>query len=158
MSDLNITHKQRFYNTNVDFDGRSACGAGSAGEAPRASAPYLTITNKCTNTPVNFELENDVFNESKNLFLEFSVNSVMNPEYLSYQFKKGFLRCKFLNDKLFSVYYPPNLKGNSSCSLGLNDGHLSNSMNNAFQSANRLRELIQSNPEFKYFAPLLIEQ
>ena len=206
MSDSILTHKQRNSNTTVDFDGSSVCGAGCYGVSPRASAPYLTITNKCTtfsaSTPVNndsdfeqivakidedfhyferknkysrafcerfkndplfrdkinTELQEQILNDSKNLYIDYQVNSVMNPDSLSQRFADGSIKCKYVNERLFSVYKPANLSGNSMTLNGLNDGHQSNSMNAAFQSANRLRELIQANPDFKYFLTLTFDK
>ena len=206
MSDSILTHKPRNNNTTVDFDGRSACGAGCDGESPRASAPYLTITNKCTtfsdSTPVfsdsdfskivdkidedlhyfdrknkfsrsfcerfkndpflrdkiNTELQEQILNDSKNLYVDFQINSIMNPDSLSQRFNDGSLKCKYVNECTFSVYKPANLSGNDMTLQGLNDGHMSNSMNAAFQSANRLRDIIQANPDFKYFSTLTFDK
>lgn len=205
-SKSNITQKQRNNDKNADFDGKSACGAGGFGESPRESAPYLTITNKCTtfsgstsvksctdfeqivdkidsdlryferknkysrrfceefkNDPffrdkINTEIQEQILNDSKNLYYDYQVNSVMNPDSLSQMFSDGLIKCKFVNERLFSVYRPANLSGNAMTLQGLNDGHMSNSMNAAFQSANRLRELVQANPDFKYFATLTFDK
>lgn len=154
-----ITHKQRNLNTIGDFVGSSANVAGCFGASPRAGAPYLTITNKCTVVSVKNEIAESILASSKDLFTEFQIYQVLAPEILSERFKKGFLKCKFINDKLMSVYDVPNKFGNSEMrGKSLNDGHLSNSVNSSLQSANRLRELIQANPEFKYFATLTFDR
>ena len=107
---------------------------------------------------INTELQEQILNLSKNLYIEYQVESVMNPDSLSQKFSDGSIKCKYVNERLFSVYRPANLSGNIMTLQGLNDGHQSNSMNAAFQSANRLRELIQANPDFKYFATLTFDK
>lgn len=107
---------------------------------------------------INTELQEQILNDSKNLYIDFQINSIMNPDSLSSRFSDGSLKCKYVNDRMFSVYKPANLSGNNMTLKGLNDGHMSNSMNAAFQSANRLRDIIQANPDFKYFATLTFDK
>lgn len=96
--------------------------------------------------------------DSKNLFYEYQIDSVMRPERLAREFDNGSIRCKYINNKRFSIYRPSNIGGNMQTVTGINDGHMSNSMNAAYQSANRLRDLIHANPDFKYFATLTFDK
>ena len=205
MSDLNITqNKHRINNSDnkVSFSSGSVGSEGAIACASDKSEPYLTITNKCTNTSVDSDLKfsqvcdklnedfhyferknkysrrfceqfyNDPFfkkkieeelkaqflEESKNLYREYQVMSAVAPESLASQFNDGSLKCKYINDQNFSVYRPSNLEGNLEAKHGLNDGHLSYSMNAAFQSANRVRDLILANPEFQYFGTMTFDK
>lgn len=205
MSDSNITHnKHRINNPQVkwSFSSGSVGSEGAIACASDKSEPYLTITNKCTNTSVNSDLKfeqicdklnedshyferknkysrrfceqfyNDPFfkkkieeelkaqflEESKNLYTEYQVMSAIAPESLAQQFREGSLKCKYVNDQNFAIYKPSNLEGNLAAKQGLNDGHLSYSMNAAFQSANRVRDLILANPEFVYFGTMTFDK
>lgn len=201
MSKQNITHNNDKINTpeiKVSFSSGSVGSEGTIACASDKAEPYLTITNKCTNTSVKFdevcdklkddlhyferknkysrrfceEFYNDPFfkkkieeelkaqflEESKNLYREVQVLSVVAPESLAQKFKDESIKCKFVNEKNFSVYKPSNLEGNLATKQGLNDGHLSYSMNAAFQSANRVRDLILSNSDFVYFGTMTFDK
>lgn len=96
-----------------------------------------------------------IYQASKDLTDEIRVRTVLDPEGLRVDCRKGFLRMKVINEYEFSIFENPNPRGNPLCRLGLNKQNgetlISNSENARFQARNRLIEIIKANTDFNYF-------
>lgn len=96
-----------------------------------------------------------IFQASKTLTDEIKVRTILDPEGLHEECRRGFLKMKIINDYEFSIFENPNPRGNPLCRLGLNKHNgevlISNSENARFAARNRLIEIIKANTDFDYF-------
>lgn len=99
--------------------------------------------------------EKRILEASKTLTDEIKVRTILDPDGLAFDCKKGFLKMKVINDYEFSIFENPNPRGNPLCRLGLNKQNgetlISNSDNARFTARNRLIEIIKANTDFNYF-------
>lgn len=106
-------------------------------------------------TKLQTEDEIRIYQASKTLTDEIKVRTILDPEGLRFDCRKGWLKMRVINEDEFCIFENPNPKGNPLCSVGLNkkngDVLVSNSENARFQARNRLIEIIKANTDFNYF-------